>query len=500
MKLLTKNGYKYAVGMFWQIPDKGKKTINLSKLVKDTGHNMYCQIGKHDETQKSFKLTYGFCNKDGLQGEKKVSSLGKFIVDASNLTAEYANSIICYKFKDAGEIDESGKALVEDLFGYIVLLNGTICPNEGEYVAPFESIRQSVIDKANQHNITTLYLPSDISPKFMNIFERLENAIYDDDLLLFIVHSASAAELKELDNFNEDNHSGKSINLTNLSPVQISELKQIIRLESFHDKIKDTVAIDKNIRYLIPNIVQIPLSSDEIYWKNSKFKQSYNKSLIKSIFSQTSKKYKIAIAILIMGLIGYLFYDLVTGKNLPLVQPHKPKPIIPKAIALPAGQFINLCLGMGDKFFRDLNNWTFSGLKCNSLGATFMFTSDRDTTLNSFTALIGESSGVTYQAKNGVYNQKFGIVRPALQTINLTTTQIMNNLQQAAIDYQFKLSIPTSKNFKKNAVTKYVINSKVSPVFLLNRGVLIGTKINDISMLFDKNSGIYNWTIQGEFK
>lgn len=43
-KIVTKNGYKFVSGMFWQIPDEGKRALNLSKLTKDTKHNMFCQI------------------------------------------------------------------------------------------------------------------------------------------------------------------------------------------------------------------------------------------------------------------------------------------------------------------------------------------------------------------------------------------------------------------------------------------------------------------------
>ena len=76
MKLVSKNGFRFATGMFWQMPDEGKRLINLSKLIKDTGHDMFCQI-------KSIKPTWGFCRKNDLNGYKKVASLGKFIIDSS---------------------------------------------------------------------------------------------------------------------------------------------------------------------------------------------------------------------------------------------------------------------------------------------------------------------------------------------------------------------------------------------------------------------------------
>ncbi|MFN7094521.1 MAG: hypothetical protein ACK4M7_04070, partial [Burkholderiales bacterium] len=183
MKVLTKRGDKFAVGMFWQIPEEGKRAINFYKLVKDTRYDMFCQI-------KTLRPTWGFCLKAKLHGEKKVASLGKFIVESSNLSADYVNSIICYKFKQAGESDENGKKLESDQFGYIVLLNGTICPDDGEYVAEFYAVRESIIQKAKKHEIEALYLPSEVSSRFFGIFECLEDAYANDSLLLSLMHNS----------------------------------------------------------------------------------------------------------------------------------------------------------------------------------------------------------------------------------------------------------------------------------------------------------------------
>ena len=128
-----------------------------------------------------------------------------------------------------------------------------------------------------------------------------------------------------------------------------------------------------------------------------------------------------------------------------------------------------------------------------------MFSSDIDTTLNTFSQMIGESTGVSLQVKNGVYMRLFNVVSatPQMQVSKLTKAQIITNLQQSAIRYQFKLAIPTSP--VGAMVTKYYITSKLSPVFLLNHGALEGVAISDISMAFDKNSSVYSWTIQGGF-
>src|SRR6185437_3234796 len=121
---------------------------------------------------RTINPTWGFCYKDEMQGEKKVASLGKFIIEASKLSASYANSIICFKFKSVGELDDDGRALDSDLYGYIVLLNGTICPDEGEYVSNFEMVRESIIQKAKKHE-----------------FEVLSDARHQDELLIKIIQN-----------------------------------------------------------------------------------------------------------------------------------------------------------------------------------------------------------------------------------------------------------------------------------------------------------------------
>ncbi len=509
MKLITKNGMKFAVGMFWQIPDYGKKNINLSKLVKDTGHNMYCQI-------KSISLTYGFCNKDALQGEKKVASLGKYIIETSKLNAEYANSIICYKFKSAGELDDMGKPLKEDLYGYIVLLNGTICPTDGEYVAEFDLVKNSIIEQAKQHFIDTLYLPTDVSLRMFNLYERLDNAFYDDEALVSVLNSASIEQLKTFKEFIElrlgtdvprsfihflgEHLSGGDLRLPIAATANnFDELRQIMRHEAFRLKIRDNIQMENNIRYLIANIIQVPFSSDAIYWTNTKFKHNYNRSLLQSVSSQTSKKYKAGALAGIFGIFAYFTYNLTTDNKVLAVQPSKPKPIILKPVALMPGQLIELCLAKNDRFFKDMNHWVLTGLKCNSLGSSFMFSSNIDTTLSTFSELIGESSGVSLQQKRGIYTKKFGQIKRISIPNTLSKQQIINNLQQAAIDYSFTLTLPNNLAVDATSPAKYVINSKTSPVFLFNHGVLNGVKLMDINMNFDTNSGIYNWTMQGEF-
>lgn len=193
MKIIVKKGYYFLTGMFWQIPDDGKRTPNFTKIIKDIKLDYYCSI-------KKIAPTWGFCSKDDLKGHRKVASLGKYIVECSNLSLNYSDSIICYKFKSYGE-EEDGQSLDSDLYGYIVLLNGTICPDDGEYVSTFDAIRESILQISKKHAIETLYLPLDVSEKFFSIFERLSDSSYNDNLLWVILKHSSMSHLSPLREF-----------------------------------------------------------------------------------------------------------------------------------------------------------------------------------------------------------------------------------------------------------------------------------------------------------
>ncbi len=481
MQVLVKNGMKFVIDMFWQIPDMGKKTVSFAQIIKYTKNNMYCQIDKSVLSNPQFKLTYGFCNKNILLKDKKAACLAKFILRASNLNFEYTNIIICYKFGDSRELDNIDASQLVDMFGYLIILNGTVCPNEGESIASLDVIKQAVIDKARVYEIDTLFLPVDVAIAFMSIYERLDNAIYDDELLFYILNTATKNELAALTDCAQD--------------VSNINLIDIIKHENFHNRVKDNITIEHSFRYLIPNIIQVQSSSDEIYWKNDKFKQNYNKALIYPLSKRLVKRYTLIVLLIIFLLGSYAIHNLQTNNSLLLNKPINRKLSILNVVPLVPEQLINLCFTNSDRFFKDLRHWTFSSLKCNSLGVSYIFSSDTDTTISEFANLVGDNKNITLSRRRGNYQRKFIIANPVKQKLRWSKIEIINNLQQGAIDYQFKLTIPANHNIK----TKYSISSTTSPIFLLNHGVFSGVMVSEISMVFDKGSGSYHWTVQGEF-
>ena len=493
MKLVKKNDYVFATGMFWQIPDEGKRFLSISKLTKDTKNNMFCHIKVIN--------TWGFCRKEELNKEKKVASFGKYIIEASGLSTEYSNSIICFKFKNAGEIADDGKQLECDLYGYIVLLNGTICPDEGEYVAKIDMVRTSIYEKAAKHDIETLYLPVEVSSQFFDIFEILVDANNNEELLLYVMANLTKlqhSELKEFISESYPNSRGFMGLLNNQVGVDIGHLRELIKTPLFEKKLRSTK--EKNLKYLIPNILILPYISDEIYWEPEKLKKNFNKCLIESTSARKVKNYKIAGAAIIVGVLAYIAYTVFLDEE-QIIQKPVQKVVIPKAVAADPQKLITACLAGNDSYFSDLGKWRLVSVKCNSLGAAYTFNSHTEATLSDFANLIGKNdNSIKFSNMVGTYTEKYNISSFGTSKNPVRKETILSNLQQSGIDYGVKITTPQSAGQKKlNPIIKYSIASRQSPVFLYNHHVLDNLKINEISMSLDNNTGFYNWTIQGEF-
>ena len=74
--------------------------------------------------------------------------------------------------------------------------------------------------------------------------------------------------------------------------------------------------------------------------------------------------------------------------------------------------------------------------------------------------------------------------------------QITSQLQQAAINYNFSLSLSAPID----NTHKFSISSLLSPIFLLKHSVLDNVLISGINMSFNSNDGFYTWTLAGEYK
>ena len=488
MKLVIKNGYKFVTGMLWQIPDEGKRSIPIKKIAVDTKNNMVCNT-------KSITPTWGFCNNNALK-KSKAASLGVFILESSNLSSAYKNVIICYKFKSAPELDESNRELINDLYGYLVILNGTICPDDGEYVAEFELVKESILTKINKYEIQVLYLTTDVASRFFNIFERLNDAKKDKDHLHKILSTLTESQINQLTeyinaeryDYNARDLSNYKMLLPNEQIYAIENLIEIIDNQKFIEKIN---SIKSSIRYLFESIRTIAYTSDEIYWNSPKFKSNYKKALINPISFSVFKEYRKYALLCGFVISAYIGYGMIQPDDKPL----KYAPVIleNKPLPIDATKLISTCLRDNDRFFKDMGTWSLTDLQCNSLGYTLNFKSEIDTTTENFVKLVN-SKDVSFSNMIGTYTKKFHLSASPSKPMNQSI--VINTLQENSIKFGYKLIMSNKAIGKSN---QFTINSGVSPVYLLNHGVFNNIKLKTISVAFNSGTGLYNWNIQGEF-
>ncbi|MFN7093896.1 MAG: hypothetical protein ACK4M7_00885, partial [Burkholderiales bacterium] len=206
-------------------------------------------------------------------------------------------------------------------------------------------------------------------------------------------------------------------------------------------------------------------------------------------------RYKIAALIGLWGFGSYLGYDYFFVKDNLEHMITKPQVIVPKPVAVLPATLIKACLQNNDKYFKDLGNWTLSSLKCNSLYLTLTLNSQGVTTLGELMQLTGD--------KKAILNGKVGLITdslhlPAATKSTLDSKIVLTRLQQAAVNYRFKLTFPKNSNSTSRLSSKFTISSTLSPVFLLNKGILDQIKLTEIRMHFDNATGFYNWLMQGE--
>lgn len=490
MSLYEKNGQLFLAGMFWQVPDEGKSKVDLSRIVKHTSHNYYCRI-------KKIHPTYGFASDVGLPKKKKVSSLGHFIVECSNVDEKTPNSIIVYKFKEQGEPTsiETGELADNDQFGYIVFMNGTICPDDGEFISDALSIRLSVLKKIKKYEIKRLDLTLDAAEALFNIFERLEITFNNPEMMVRLLERANKEDRWQLSNLiKQSKNMDKYLPfLQKLGSDDLSEsfdlqlVRNFIREPIFRDAKDNSRDAKDDLVYLVEKINIAPLTSDQVYWNNKNYKRNCLKSQLKPIAGVKNGKIKYVAG---MGLIAFSIYFTFFRGEEEIQRVITPPP--PKIVAVPAtpAQLIKSCVVPNDKYFTDLDDWTLTGINCNSLGYSLTFIADSDTTLAELIKLTGDKNAIL-SGKVGTTTRKFQLAPGRKST--LQRQEIITELQRNAIEYSMKLQLPaTSKD------NKFSITTKLSPVYLYNQGLLNNVRLSEINMSYDTQSGYYNWTIRGE--
>lgn len=183
MKLFDKNGYLFITEGFFlsrlsvEKQLTPKQRINMyNKIKKDLvgGDNVGNIMLDTYAVTKSIRETYSFISSheldetlkkagvDSKRAKKGVGSLGMYIVEVMEIDASILNCIICFSINQAD---------AENSVGYILIKDGTIYPDAGEFVSDINTIKESIVSLIRKHNrgtnderyIQFLYVPSELS-------------------------------------------------------------------------------------------------------------------------------------------------------------------------------------------------------------------------------------------------------------------------------------------------------------------------------------------------
>lgn len=470
MFIFEKSGCFFLSGMFWQIPDLYKKNINLQKMLANTNLNMYCFT-------KKIVPTWGFCNKKIIEANKKIkkiASLGLYIVECSNVSANTPNSIIAYKFND-------------NLFGFIVFLNGTICPDDGEFVSDLESIRINIVKKFRKYDLKDLYLPFDVAIELFNFFERLSISMsINTELSLKILNTATIKELHEFKTFIKGSFElRKYENLFGeiSSKDKIKLVSSLVTEALFLEKLRTLRASNDDLFILPENIFIAENTSDEIYWTDKQLKSNYRKAILNDITSFKSDIVKLSIAVILIAISIYWFYYNKFsnyGQAVNIVE-------IPKAIPVDPFLLISNCLINNDKYFSHIEGLTLNELRCDSLGYTLTFKYDNKFEKKDLIQLVGNPNVIF---NNGVAKYHFNFNLVSQSHIVLIKSKAISYLEEFARSYDIQISIQPNI---------YIINSILSPVYLYQKKGFIFGNLSEINMKLNEQNGTYVWNIKGTF-
>ncbi len=318
------------------------------------------------------------------------------------------------------------------------------------------------------------------------------------------------------------------------SELYLESWLQLITLNEFQIQAKK----DNLFSYLITNLVIIPYTSDELYWKSNKFTEKFNQSLMLPIHKRSSYKYNIMLLLATIVLLyilaesyfsdqslmnNILNFNTIYYNNHNKNNNHNTitsqELTIPKSEAVVPQKLITNCLIQYDLFFSKFNNWTLTSIRCDSLSLEFNFMPNNLNNLNvdNFIQQLKSitTKNINYTDKsNKHYNGKIIFSNNLLKyqdnynlnyynhlktSAKLTKYEVVNQLQQFANQYNFKLNIPHSLGDKvEYKKIKFIIESTQSPFYLMKVHVFDNLLLNNISMHIVENNGFYLWKTQGE--
>lgn len=179
MRLFEKNGYLFITeGYFLSTLSSNKlltpkqRIAMINQYFQDTvgGENIGIQLYDTYAVIKTMRETYSYVKSSELAETLKkagvdkkltargVGSLGMYIVEVTELDASISNCIICF-------------TVSSQECGYVLIKDGTIYPDAGEYISDKTSVKESIISLIRKHNrgtnierhIQAIYAPSELS-------------------------------------------------------------------------------------------------------------------------------------------------------------------------------------------------------------------------------------------------------------------------------------------------------------------------------------------------
>lgn len=152
MKHYERDGIDFITDLVWQQPVPNEK-FSLKTYRDDCSFDFYCKTTK-------LGSTYGFGRypKDGdgnlLLKLKNPLSLALYIIESVDIEAEKGvNIFVCFCFDDNHQSPS---------YGYIFLYNGSILPEDGEFIGSIEEVKARIKNLAKTYNAKAAFVPDDV--------------------------------------------------------------------------------------------------------------------------------------------------------------------------------------------------------------------------------------------------------------------------------------------------------------------------------------------------
>lgn len=173
MKHYRKNGLDFVTDLVWQKQSENNK-ISLKLFREDCKFDFYC---------KSSSLnSYGFGrlirDSKGIPifKTKNLLSLGAYITESVE-TDKNINLFICFCF------DNNKDADVDPTYGYVFLYQGSILPEDGEYIGSLDEVKARIKSLSKLYKARAAFIPDDVPFHNDSPFE------YETGLKIYVLKS-----------------------------------------------------------------------------------------------------------------------------------------------------------------------------------------------------------------------------------------------------------------------------------------------------------------------